>query len=80
MKNSENIFWKIISALFNPIAAPLWAVVLYYVSAQRPFTLIEAVYTAGVVAMATIAIPVPVMLVLKGAGKIESLGLRNAFT
>ncbi len=79
MKNSENIFWKIISALFNPIAAPLWAVVLYYASAQRPFTLIEAVYTAGVVAMATIAIPVPVMLVLKGAGKIESLGLRNAY-
>jgi len=79
VKNSENIFWKIISALFNPIAAPLWAVVLYYVSAQRPFTLIEAVYTAGVVAMATIAIPVPVMLVLKGAGKIESLGLRNAY-
>ena len=29
--------------------------------------------------MATIAIPVPVMLVLKGAGKIESLGLRNAY-
>lgn len=79
MKNSENIFWKTVSALFNPIAAPMWAVALYYMSAQRPFTTVEAVYAAGVVAMATIAIPVPVMLALKGAGKIESLGLRNAY-
>lgn len=75
----KNRFWKIVSFLFNPLLAPLWCVALYYFLTPRMFVPLEAVYTAAVVAMATVIIPLSVLLLLKVTGKIESMSLHQAY-
>ena len=71
----KNLFWRIVSRVFHPMSMPLWCVVLYYLLTPQPFIPLEAIYTAIVVAVATVVIPLPVLLVLKVSGKIESLSL-----
>lgn len=75
----KNLFWRIVSRVFHPMSMPLWCVVLYYLLAPQPFIPLEAIYTAIVVAVATVVIPLPVLLVLKVSGKIESLSLPQTY-
>ena len=75
----KNLFWRIVSRVFHPMSMPLWCVVLYYLLTPQPFIPLEAIYTAIVVAVATVVIPLPVLLVLKVSGKIESLSLPQTY-
>lgn len=75
----KNLFWRIVSRVFHPMSMPLWCVVLYYLLTPQPFIPLEAIYTAIVVAVATVVIPFPVLLVLKVSGKIESLSLPQTY-
>lgn len=75
----KNLFWRIVSRVFHPMSMPLWCVVLYYLFTPQPFIPLEAIYTAIVVAVATVVIPFPVLLVLKVSGKIESLSLPQTY-
>lgn len=75
----KNIFWKTVSLVFNPLLMPMWCVALYYLLTPQPFLPLEAVYTAVVVGLATLVIPIPVLLVLKAAGKVESMSLHNTY-
>lgn len=58
---------------------PLVCVGLYYLLTPLPFLPLEAVYTALVTGVATLVIPLAVLLLLKALGKIESLGLRHSY-
>lgn len=58
---------------------PLVCVGLYYLLTPLPFLPLEAVYTALVTGVATLVIPLAVLLLLKALGKIESLGLRYSY-
>ncbi len=75
----KNLFWRIVSRVFHPMSMPLWCVVLYYLLTPQSFIPLEAIYTAIVVAVATVVIPLPVLLVLKVSGKIESLSLPQTY-
>lgn len=57
----------------------MWCVVLYYLLTPDPFLPLEAVYTALVVGIASLAIPFALLLLLKALGKVESLGLHHAY-
>lgn len=75
----KDVFWKIISFVFNPLLVPMWCVVLYYLLTPRVFFPVEPLYTGLVVATATIVIPLPVLFLLKATGKIESMSLHQVY-